>query len=86
MLLDYYHYDNIVDADFLKNDVRLLRIGKLQEVLYYIEEDNFEESLDNIGKIDLPANDIVRNIIRISACYKLRLPLFVRLVSELQKF
>lgn len=77
-----------IDASFFMDDEQVKKIDELQEVLYQIEESNFDESVDRIKKISFTSTfwpaDIARNIIHISCCYTNKISLFVRLILELQ--
>lgn len=75
-----------VDAGFIKNDEHTKKIEKLQEIIYFLEEKNFQESVSEIIKFGFTSddliNDLARNIIHFSSIHKSKVPLFTRLVSE----
>lgn len=77
------------DASFIRYDDHMMHVGKLQEIIYYLSEENISESKEKIDRIittsDYLIEDLARNIIRFSSFNKSKIPLFVRLVSELSK-
>lgn len=80
--------NEFVDVSFFKNEEQIRKIGKLQEIIYYLDEENYDESVEAIIGMgftsDIMAADLARNIIRLSIFYKSKIPLLVRLVSELK--
>lgn len=76
----------MVDASFIKDDEHTRKVGKLQEIIYYLDEKNFKDSVEKITGLgfasDLYVADLARNIIHLSVFYKSKRPLLIRLVSE----
>lgn len=76
-----------VDAVFIRDDEHMKKIGKLQKIFYHLEENNFTTSVNKLtgigfNSIDLIA-DLIRSIMNHSLFYKSKVPLLVRLISEL---
>lgn len=74
----------VENSALLRDDVELRMIDDLQELLYYLEESNFEDSIDKINKNGLRAKINARNICKYSKFDRSKIPLFVRLVSRLK--
>lgn len=75
-------------TDIIKDDSNIKKVGEIQEILYQIEEENFDESILIIRKYDftrdLFVNYLARSLIRLSCLFKSKIHLFTRLVSELK--
>lgn len=73
----------------ISDDEHTRKIGKLQDILQNLEDNNFEESLDWITGIGFTSYhltcDLARNIMRFSHCFPQKISLFVRLVKEISK-
>lgn len=76
------------DAAFIKNNEDVKNIGKLLEIIYHLNEENFTSSVEKIEDIGFKnENQIInlaRNIIKVSCFHRSKIHLLVRLVSQLK--
>lgn len=72
-----------IKALFIKEDEILMSAKCLLEILYHLEEQNFDESVIKIKESNFSSEDIARNIIRCSMCNRSKIQLLVRLIIEL---
>lgn len=59
----------VVHSAYISDDEHTKKVGKLQKIIYYLEEGNFNDSIDKIIGMGLTSDflieDLVRNIIRL---------------------
>lgn len=78
-----------VDASFIKDDEYVKKVGDLQQILYDLEEANFEESIYQINNLGSTSSsmalDLARNTHKILTSFMQKQSLFNRLLSRLMQ-
>lgn len=74
----------VEETTILRNNSELKMLDDLQELLYQLEESNFEETIEKMDQIDLPAIIVAENFNIYSYFDRKKISLFVRLIFRLK--